>query len=79
MSAGARSIPVGRAALLVFLVVGSTVHGGFTPPANCTWTLSKGSTYTLQQRHGNSFGFDSLGRLASITDKYNQSLSVSSC
>ena len=51
-------------------------NGSFTPPANCTWTLSKGSTYALQQRHGNSFSFDSLGRLASITDPYSQSLSV---
>jgi RHS repeat-associated protein len=51
--------------------------GTFTPPANCTWTLSKGSTYSLQQRHGNKFAFDSFGRLTNIVDQYNQSLTVS--
>ena len=38
--------------------------------------MSKGSTYALQQRHGNKFSFDSLGRLSSITDPYNNALNV---
>ena len=50
--------------------------GRFTPPANCTWTLSKGSTYSLQQRHGNKFVFDSQGRLTNIVDQYSQPLSI---
>ena len=48
--------------------------GRFTPPANCTWALTKPSNYVLQERHGNTFNFDSLGRLASIVDPYSQSL-----
>jgi RHS repeat-associated protein len=50
--------------------------GTFTPPANCTWSLSNNGTYALQQRHGNTFNFDSLGRLATIVDPYSQTLSV---
>jgi len=53
-------------------------NGVFTPPANCTMTLTQnGSTYSLQQRHGNTFNFDTLGRLTQITDPYSQSLSLS--
>lgn len=51
--------------------------GRFTPPANCTWTLTKPGNYVLQERHGNTFNFDSLGRLSSIVDPYSQTLSVS--
>lgn len=52
--------------------------GSFTPPANCTMTLSKAaSAYSLQQRHGNTFKFDSIGRLTNIVDQYSQSLNVS--
>jgi len=51
--------------------------GRFTPPANCTWWLTKSPTYALQERHGRTFNFDSLGRLASILDPYtNVSLSL---
>ena len=50
--------------------------GRLTPPGNCTMTLSKSGTYSLQQRHGNKFIFDSLGRLANLVNQYNQSLSV---
>lgn len=51
--------------------------GTFTPPANCTATLTQnGSSYSLSQRHGNTFNFDSLGRLTNIVDRYNQSLKV---
>lgn len=51
--------------------------GSFTPPARCTMTLTQnGSAYSLQQRHGNTFNFDSLGRLASVVDQYSQSLTV---
>src|ERR1044071_1332826 len=49
----------------------------FTPPADCTWTLSKSGTYSLQQRHGNTFNFDALGRVTNIVDQYNQALNVS--
>jgi RHS repeat-associated protein len=51
--------------------------GSFTPPGNCTMTLSQnGSTYSLHQRHGNTFNFDSNGRLSTIVDPYNNSLSL---
>jgi RHS repeat-associated protein len=53
-------------------------NGVFTPPANCTMTLAtNGSGYNLQQRHGNTFKFDSLGRLTNIVDQYSQPLTVS--
>jgi RHS repeat-associated protein len=51
--------------------------GTFTPPANSSFTLSKpGGLYALQQRHGNVFGFDSGGKLISITDPYNQAMQL---
>jgi RHS repeat-associated protein len=51
--------------------------GTFTPPANCTATLTQnGSSYSLSQRHGNTFNFDSLGRLTNIVDQYSQSLKI---
>ena len=53
-------------------------NGVFTPPANCTMTLvTNSSGYNLQQRHGNTFNFDSLGRLTNIVDQYSKSLTVS--
>ena len=53
-------------------------NGIFTPPANCTMTLTQsGSAYNLQQRHGNTFKFDSLGRLTNIVDQYSRALKVS--
>jgi len=52
--------------------------GSFAPPAGCTMTLSKtNSAYTLQERHGRAFHFDSIGRLTNIVDQYNQPLNVS--
>ena len=52
-------------------------NGIFTPPANCTMTLTQnGSLYSLQQRHGNTFNFDSAGRLNTIVDQYNNTLSL---
>lgn len=50
--------------------------GSFTPPANCTWTLTKPAGYVFQERHGNSFKFDSLGRLTNIVDQYSQPLNL---
>ena len=52
-------------------------NGVFTPPGSCTMSLTQnGSTYALQQRHGNKLNFDSQGRLSTIVDQYNRSLSV---
>jgi YD repeat-containing protein len=52
--------------------------GTFTPPPGSTMTLTQsGSAYRLSQRHGNTFNFDSLGRLTNIVDQYNQALTVS--
>jgi len=45
-------------------------NGTFTPPANCTWTLTQPTNYVLQERHGNTFNFDSMGRLTSVLDQY---------
>jgi len=52
-------------------------NGVYTPPANCKLTLARsGSNYSLQQRHGNTFNFDGIGRLSNIIDPYNQNLTV---
>jgi RHS repeat-associated protein len=52
-------------------------NGTFTPPANCTMTLTQsGSTYSLQQRHGNTFKFNAAGFLTNIVDQYSQSLNL---
>lgn len=51
--------------------------GPYTPPANCTMTLSEGgSGYSLQERHGRTFNFNSSGWATSIVDPYNQSLNI---
>ncbi len=51
--------------------------GGFTPPANCTATLTQSnSLYSLALRHGNTFNFNSLGLLNTIVDPYNNTLTV---
>ena len=50
--------------------------GSFTPPANCTLTLTKGSTYALQERHGNIFNFNSSKQLASIVDPFGNTLNL---
>ena len=53
-------------------------NGVFTPPANCSDTLTQsGSAYSLSQRHGNTFNFSTLGLLTSIVDQYNQSMLLS--
>ncbi|MEI6076402.1 MAG: RHS repeat-associated core domain-containing protein [Verrucomicrobiota bacterium] len=52
-------------------------NGTFTPPANCTMTLTQsGSTYSLRLRHGNTFNFNAAGLLTNIVDQYNQSLNL---
>ncbi len=49
--------------------------GSYTPPANCTMTLTKtGTTYALKERNKNTFNFDAKGRLTSIVDPYLQDL-----
>ncbi len=51
--------------------------GSFTPPANCTMTLTQnGTAYNLQERHGNTFQFNSLGYCTNIVDQYSQSLKL---
>lgn len=51
--------------------------GSYTPPGNCTMTLIQtNSNYWLQERHGRTFQFDTLGRLTDIVDQYNNSLSL---
>jgi len=53
-------------------------NGTFTPPAKSTMALIRtNGVYWLQERHGNTFKFDTLGRLTNIVDQYNQPLSVS--
>jgi RHS repeat-associated protein len=51
--------------------------GSFTPPAGSTMTLTRnGSGYALQQRHDNTYNFNSNGLLTSIVDQYNNSLAL---
>jgi RHS repeat-associated protein len=46
--------------------------GTFTPPANCTLTLTKANNaYSLHERRGRTFNFDTTNRLASIADPYS--------
>ena len=52
-------------------------NGVFVPPGNSTMTLTQtNSAYNLQVRHGNTFKFDSLGRLTNIVDQYSQPLTI---
>jgi YD repeat-containing protein len=51
-------------------------NGVFTPPANSTWTLTKPSNYVVQEQHGNTYNFDSIGRLATVVNPYNQTLTL---
>ena len=51
--------------------------GSFTPPANCTMTLSKGSTYLLKERRGNAFVFNSSRQLTTITNPSGNALNLS--
>ena len=67
------SVNLGKAALQ-FL---EQPNGVFTPPANCTATLTQsGSAYTLQMRHGNKFTFNTSGLLSSIVDQYGQTMNL---
>jgi RHS repeat-associated protein len=53
--------------------------GSFTPPANCTMTLTQAATnapYVLQERHGRTFTFNGSGWATNIADQYNQSLKL---
>ena len=50
--------------------------GSFTPPANSTMTLAKGSTYKLQARHGNTFNFNGSKQLTAITNQSGDSLTL---
>ena len=53
-------------------------NGVFVPPANCTATLTQSnSAYSMLQRNGNTFNFDSLGRLTNLVDQYGAALTVS--
>jgi RHS repeat-associated protein len=50
--------------------------GSFTPTANCTWTLTNNPNYTLKQRNGNAFIFNSSKQLTSITNQSGDTLSL---
>jgi len=52
--------------------------GSFTPPANCTMTLTQAtnSAYSLQERHGRTFQFNKAGWATNIVDQYNQALKL---
>ncbi len=46
--------------------------GSFEPPAGISMTLTKvGSIYTLVERHGSTYVFNSDGKIATITDQHN--------
>ncbi len=52
-------------------------NGIFTPPANCTLTLTQvSSLYNLLERHGNTYQFGSTGLLTNILDQYSEPLTV---
>ncbi|MDR3562927.1 MAG: RHS repeat-associated core domain-containing protein [Negativicutes bacterium] len=51
--------------------------GSFTPPANCTMSLSQtNAAYWLQERHGRAYQFNGGGWCTNIVDQYNQALSL---
>ena len=50
--------------------------GSFAPPANCTYSLTKGSTYALQERHGNTFNFSTSKQLNTITNPSGATLNL---
>ena len=51
--------------------------GSYTPPANCTMTLTRnGSAYSLQERHGRTFKFNGSGWCTNIVDQYGQSVTL---
>ena len=46
--------------------------GSYEPPAGISMTLTKTATgYSLQQRHGSTFEFNSDGKVVTITDPHN--------
>jgi len=51
--------------------------GTYTPPANCTMTLSRtNGAYWLQERHGRTFKFNSAGWATNIVDQYGQPMKL---
>ncbi len=51
--------------------------GSYTPPANCTLTLSKtNGAFVLQERHGNTFKFNANNVLTNIADQYGQFMTL---
>ena len=51
--------------------------GSYTPPANCTMTLTKtNGAFVLQERHGRTFKFSANNVLTNITDQYGQSMKL---
>src|SRR5882724_3524813 len=68
----------------VSITLGNSVYqfiqqpdGSYTPPANCTMTLSKtNGAYSLQERHGRTFKFNGSGWGTNIVDQYGNSLNI---
>jgi hypothetical protein len=53
-------------------------NGFYTPPANCTMTLTNSATgYNLAMRHGNVLKFATNGLLTNIVDQFGQSMTLS--
>ena len=50
--------------------------GIYTPPANCTWTLTNTPNFVLKQRNGNTFVFNSSEQLTSITNQSGDKLTL---
>ena len=51
--------------------------GSYTPPANCTMTLSQASgLYTVQERHGRSFQFSTNNVVTNIADQFGNNLVI---
>jgi len=51
--------------------------GTFTPPANCTLTLTQSNrVFALQERHGRVFQFNAAGWCTNIVDQYGKALSL---
>jgi RHS repeat-associated protein len=51
--------------------------GTFTPPANCTMTLTQNNgAFVLQERHGRAYQFNGGSWCTNIVDQYNQALSL---
>jgi RHS repeat-associated protein len=51
--------------------------GTYTPPANCTMTLTQsGGAFALQERHGRTFKFNTNSVLTNIVDQYGRSMTL---